>query len=116
MQPRPQSRSRKPGFPDLVKKVLGAEKCSGCAACAASCPYGVLGYRGERPELDGECRFCGICAKVCHKYEFDRGKVEKSFLGRERLDSEPFGVARKIVAARSADREIRKHAQDGGVA
>jgi coenzyme F420 hydrogenase subunit beta len=102
---------------DLVKKVLEPERCSGCSACTISCPYeGILGYRDEKPVLVGECKLCGICTMVCHKYAFDRKTIEETFFGRERLPSERFGVVRKVVVARSKSPEILRSAQDGGVA
>jgi coenzyme F420 hydrogenase subunit beta len=105
------------GFKDLEAKVIVPDRCSGCAACAISCPYkGTLDYRDEKPILIGECKLCEICVKVCPRFDFDRREVERTFLGRERLDAEDLGVVRRAFLARSRSDRIMKCAQDGGVA
>ena len=42
------------------------EKCTGCGACAAVCPNGVIHMEEGRPILDAEvCVFCGKCTRFC---------------------------------------------------
>jgi ferredoxin-type protein NapF len=44
------------------------ELCSGCGACAAACPQGIVVSDGGHPSVDfrrGECTFCGACAGAC---------------------------------------------------
>ncbi|MGQ9513601.1 MAG: Coenzyme F420 hydrogenase/dehydrogenase, beta subunit C-terminal domain [Thermoproteota archaeon] len=109
--------TQKIGFSELAQSVIEPNICSGCAACTISCPHdGILGYMEEKPLLMGECRFCGICTKVCPRFDFDPDLIEEKFLGRKRFQSEEYGVVRKIFVARSTSNEILRSAQDGGVA
>lgn len=45
------------------------KRCTGCGACADTCPEGIISIgSGSLPELSfaaGECTFCGACAEAC---------------------------------------------------
>jgi coenzyme F420 hydrogenase subunit beta len=99
----------------LGKKVVLAEECMGCAACVTVCPFGCLEYVNEKPEEVEECKSCGICAQVCPRYELPWLALEEFTFGRERNPKEEFGVYRRIVVARSNDKDVLKVCQDGGV-
>jgi len=108
--------SGKLGFEEtLLKDVILKNRCAGCGACVAVCPFNVLEY-SEKPRLIGECKKCGICVKVCPRYEWSCSEMEKLVFGREREENEEFGVYREVLIAQSTDEKIMKVCQDGGVA
>ncbi len=111
-------------FSDLYKDVIDAGRCTGCSACVVACPYYVLGYEDERPFMKvdyaenycpkGEGHGCTVCADVCPQLHDLTSPISTTVFGRERRDDEPYGIFNKIVAARSRDAKVLKHAQDGG--
>lgn len=72
----------RPPHPDATQMPLppwlaasALDLCTGCGACAAACPTGIVKMTGERPALSfaaGECTFCGACAEACPEGLFDR--------------------------------------------
>ncbi len=109
------SKIPKMSFEESLGKVVLPEDCMGCAACVAVCPFGCLEYVDEKPEEAKECKVCGICAQVCPRYELPWPALEESVFGRERNPKEEFGVYRRIVVAKSTDKDILRGCQDGGV-
>ena len=108
--------SVKLGFEDLIKNVIGRDMCTGCGACVVVCPYkGVLEYSEGRPKEVSECKVCGICFRVCPRYNASTDELEKFVFGRTRKPEEDFGVYQEIHVAKSTDNEILKLCQDGGV-
>lgn len=60
-QPEDTVRPRPPG-------ALALDACTGCGACVAACPEGIVIVTGSRVAIDfgkGECTFCDACADVC---------------------------------------------------
>ena len=102
-------------FEESLDKVVLPEKCMGCAACVAVCPFGCLDYVNGKPEEVEECKVCGICAQVCPRYELPCSALEEFTFGRKRNPKEEFGVYRRIVVARTTDEDVLKVCQDGGV-
>lgn len=46
----------------------GLEACTGCGACTARCPTGIIHLVERLPSIDfasGECTFCGECRAAC---------------------------------------------------
>ena len=68
-------RIRPPGFAeDGAEDGLAA--CTGCGACVAHCPAGILSLADGLPAVDftvGECTFCGACAQHCPEPVFADG-------------------------------------------
>ena len=103
-------------FQDSLAAVVRNERCVGCAACVSVCPIRCLDYVIDKPELVKECNECGICARICPRYEFDMSTVEETVFGRQRKKEEAFGIYQNIVISQATDEKIRKVGQDGGVA
>jgi len=104
------------GFEEtLQQNVVLQDLCSGCAACILVCPFGCLEYFEERPKLIKKCETCGICPKVCPRFEFSQAALEKLVFERERRSEEEFGIYRRLVIARAANDSILRLCQDGGV-
>ena len=108
--------SEKIGFEESLKShVVDAGKCAGCAACVVSCPFFCLEYSDGKPKLIKECESCGICLRVCPRYQWNTQEMEKHVFGRQHSGNEPFGVFRRVVLARAVDEEILERCQDGGL-
>lgn len=108
--------SEKMGFEESLRShVVDAGKCAGCAACVVSCPFMCLEYSYGKPKLIKECESCGICLRVCPRYQWSLGEVEKHVFGRQRGEKEAFGIFRRVVLARARDEKILERCQDGGL-
>ncbi len=65
---------------DLVMK----EACTGCAACAASCPFEAISMMQDEegffyPQIDAvKCTDCGLCKRICPIYKDNTGTDKKS--------------------------------------
>ncbi len=106
----------KPGFEEsLQQSVVLQDLCSGCAACVLVCPFGCLEYFEERPKLIKKCEMCGICPKVCPRFEFSQPALEKLVFERERQSDEEFGIYKRLVIAQATNDGILRSCQDGGV-
>jgi len=103
------------GFEDSLGRILREDLCVGCGSCVASCPLGCLEYADGKPVLIGDCSSCGVCSRVCPRYECSVGEIERLIFGRERMRGEEFGVYRRVCIARTRLREVRVRCQDGGV-
>jgi len=99
----------------LLQNVIQKEICAGCGACILVCPFACLEYAEEKPSLIKKCEICGICPKVCPRYDFSRSTLEKLVFQRERKPEEDFGVYRRLVIAQASDNDILGSCQDGGV-
>jgi coenzyme F420 hydrogenase subunit beta len=109
--------SNKISFEDsLLTEVVEAGKCVSCGTCVVACPFACLELTKETPNLVKECQVCGICAKVCPRYQWMMAKVENFVFGRERKPEEEFGIHRRIAIAQATDDNILKVRQDGGAA
>jgi len=46
--------------------IVISSRCSGCGACASSCPTGAIAVDSSRARIDySRCIGCGICAATC---------------------------------------------------
>jgi len=109
------TKNSKLGFKETLANVVLSEKCTGCAACVVTCPFNCLRYVKGKPEITGECKACGICPKTCPQYNSSRPLLEKFVFGREKKPQEEFGIYRRVLVARSTDKNTLKVCQDGGV-
>jgi coenzyme F420 hydrogenase subunit beta len=100
----------------LLAEVVETGKCVSCGTCVVACPFTCLDLVEGTPTLVKECKVCGICAKVCPRYQWTMANVEKSVFGRERKPEEEFGIYRRIAIAQATDNDVLGVRQDGGVA
>ncbi len=109
--------STRAGFDDLENNVIAKTACIGCSACVASCPFkGVLEYSEGKPRLIGKCKVCGICPRVCPRYNVEINELDQMLFGRQRAQEEVSGIYNSLQVARATDANVRASAQDGGVA
>jgi len=99
----------------LQENVIQKEICAGCGACILVCPFTCLEYFEEKPSLIKKCEICGICPKVCPRYDLSQAALEKLVFERERKQEEEFGVYKRLVVAQASDNNILRTCQDGGV-
>ena len=118
----------KPHWAHLFREVVTSGLCTGCAACVVVCPYDVLGYddtlgryKPFHVEESGgaeDCTYgergCTLCTRACPRFRNWETDVDTYMFGRERLDSEVFGISQEIVLVRATDPEVNETGQDGG--
>lgn len=63
----------------MAKVEIFADKCTGCAACLAKCPFGALSLEGNVAVANDLCTACGVCLKACdyQAMKLDRPKKKK---------------------------------------
>jgi coenzyme F420 hydrogenase subunit beta len=122
------SRPMRSTFKQMMNEVVAYGSCCECGSCVLVCPHNVIEYVDGKPRQTAKASaphdFCGIsegigcdvCAQVCPRlYPREFQLADLVF----RDDPPPyegvFGKYRRIVAARSTDREVLERCQDGGV-
>lgn len=110
----------------LFRDIVQTDICCGCSACVVACPHHVIEMEDFRPQMrdltlgidncvHGE-KNCSLCAMACLRLDSHYEEMENSLFGRRRKHpSEPWGIARSMVLARSKDGGILPKGQDGGV-
>lgn len=121
------------GFKDLYKEVIkgglfSEGHCSVCGACITVCPLNLLSFRkesfftpGEENHIDrkevkevfNKCIDCGLCYAACPELNFNLKQAETYKFGDFKYSE--LGYILKILAARSADLNLAKNGQAGGV-
>ncbi len=87
-----------------MRKMLSAEKCTGCAACANVCPRHCISMSEDEegfriPAVDDcQCVDCGRCAEVCPVLTPDGGVAPQ-----------------RVLAAWASDLSMRRTGSSGGV-
>ncbi|MDP3878784.1 MAG: electron transfer flavoprotein subunit alpha [Dehalococcoidales bacterium] len=41
------------------------DKCTGCASCAAACPFGIIEIIDDKARINEGCNLCGACEATC---------------------------------------------------
>ncbi len=45
--------------------VFDPDICTSCMMCVRSCPYEARSLKDKHMNLNGNCRYCGLCASIC---------------------------------------------------
>jgi coenzyme F420 hydrogenase subunit beta len=106
-----------PSYEDLEAKVLGTGECTVCGACITACPDShikLIENKPKRLKRAVDCVGCHTCYDACYMLRHDLIKdIESSIMGWGRKES--IGFCRRIVTARTKDREIERTCQNGGI-
>ena len=88
-----------------MNQVCSIEKCTGCAACVASCSQNAISLTENQmgfkyPTINtAKCVNCGLCLKVCPQNN----------------EIKPGNTIKEIYGAFSKNTEIRKNSSSGGI-
>src|SRR5262245_44610271 len=115
-------------FKQMMNEVVAYGSCCECGSCVLVCPHNVIEYVSGKPKQTAKASaphdFCGIsegigcdvCAQVCPRlYPREFQLADLVFKNDPAPYDGIFGRYRRIVAARSTDREVLRRCQDGGV-
>ena len=106
-----------PSYEDLEAKIIDTGECTVCGACITACPDShikLIENKPKRLKRTMDCVGCHTCYDACYILRHDLIKdIEGSIMGWGRKES--IGSYRRIVAARTKDREIERTCQNGGV-
>lgn len=89
----------------------GIHECTSCQVCAAVCSRDAISIRLNddgfyRPYVDeGRCSDCGLCTKVCYKFDRDISMTDAEGLGKV-----------KVYSAQHKSDELLEKVTSGGVA
>ncbi len=113
----------------LYREVVTSGLCTGCSACVVVCPYDVLGYDDLNgvyhpfhvAEMGGadNCthgeKGCTLCTRACPRFRTWEPEIDSFLFGRDREDSEVYGIAEDVLLVRATDPEVTAVGQDGGL-
>ena len=114
---------------ELYDEVITSGLCTGCAGCVISCPHDVIGYEhkpgaykpfhleeelGLANCVHGE-KGCTSCTRACPRFRDWEPEADEHLFGRTRQPAEQSGIYKDILLVRSADDEVYKRGQDGGL-
>jgi coenzyme F420 hydrogenase subunit beta len=113
----------------LYREVVTSGLCTGCSACVVVCPYDVLGYDDLNgvyhpfhvAEMGGadNCthgeKGCTLCTRACPRFRAWEPEIDTFLFGRDREDSEVYGIAEDVLLVRATDPEVTAVGQDGGL-
>ena len=67
----------------MAKIAILEQKCTGCGACAAGCPFGAIDMKDGKPELNAACKVCGICVRNCPEKAILRLETSAKFVDKK---------------------------------
>lgn len=101
------------GQKELKTRVQDAGLCTGCGACVNLCPY--LAFYHDRTILLNACDIeSGRCWAFCPRTPVDLEAMRRRFFDESNFTPE-IGPVRAFYIVRTADIELRRQAQHGGV-
>jgi coenzyme F420 hydrogenase subunit beta len=106
-----------PSYEDLEAPIIDTGECTVCGACITACPDShikLIENKPKRPKRTVDCVGCHTCFDACYMLRHDLIKdIESGIMGWGRKES--IGSHRRIVTARTKDREIEGTCQNGGI-
>jgi len=106
-----------PSYEDLEARIVDSGECTVCGACITACPDSHIKFiegKPKRLKRTMDCVGCHTCYDACYMLRHDLIKdIESSIMGWGRKES--IGSYRRIVTARTKDREIERTCQNGGI-
>jgi coenzyme F420 hydrogenase subunit beta len=106
-----------PSYEDLAARIIDTGECTVCGACITACPDShikLIENKPKRLKRTVDCVGCHTCYDACYMLRHDLIKdIESSIMGWGRKES--VGSYRRIVTARTKDREIERTCQNGGI-
>ena len=101
------------GFQELNDLVINNQNCVLCGACTTLCPR--LGLNGKEPELLESDPECSTCFRYCSRTYFPEDIIKRELFQSSVKKSYSLGFYQNLVAAKSAENEVLRVAQNGGV-
>ena len=104
-------------FQDLKSQAIDTQLCFYCGLCTAICKEGVIAFKGDGPELVGECIECGQCLEACPGLGAPLEELDKLVFGRTKTEQEDLsGLGIRLMDKNlvSGDKEILSCGYTGG--
>ncbi|KKN02582.1 hypothetical protein LCGC14_1116260 [marine sediment metagenome] len=101
------------GYEDLDKIVIKTHNCCFCGLCISLCP--IIGLKDDEPTLLEDCNNCERCFKYCSQINIPESELEEEIFNGRVRDNEILGYYQKAVVAKTADKDVAKVAQNGGI-
>ena len=105
-------------YKDLEKYVIANDNCCFCGLCVSICPTNVIGLK-ENEEIylanPNECSECSLCLKYCARSFYPNEIFDNLLFDSKDTKHENLGSYKKLVLAKTKDKDIAKVAQNGGV-
>jgi coenzyme F420 hydrogenase subunit beta len=104
-------------FKDLEKEIIEPNICSLCGGCVSVCAFNdinAIKIKNNKPtfiEADEKiCLDCGLCYQICPRTSAINKHIDKDF-----GVNTPIGKFKKLTWAKTADPNILRVSQDGGI-
>lgn len=91
---------------------IDRDLCNYCGTCVFVCPVKAIGLGKEKAELVGHCISCGRCFNSCPGISVPLKSLSQEFVGK--YNDPELGHHRRIMIARSKDRDVLGSAASGG--
>ncbi|MHA2007275.1 MAG: Coenzyme F420 hydrogenase/dehydrogenase, beta subunit C-terminal domain [Promethearchaeota archaeon] len=101
------------GFQELHDHVIKKENCVFCGTCTTLCPR--IGMNDKKPVLLESDPECSTCFRYCPMTYFPEDVFEEELFNGKVNKSYSLGFYQDLISAKSADKQVLKVAQNGGV-
>jgi coenzyme F420-reducing hydrogenase beta subunit len=106
-----------PSYEDLAARIIDTGECTVCGACVTACPDSHIKFienKPKRPKRTMDCVGCHTCYDACYMLRHGLIKdIEGNTTGWGKKES--IGSYRRVLAARTEDKELMTGCQDGGI-